>query len=730
MYSIEEVGLVKIDLLGNRCLTEIQETLEWVSGREPTWASHDRSFKKSSQSSSQSSSRTSSLSNLSPQASPLPSNFSLQAIPDHDEKTARLLETGETLGCFQLESPAMRQLLRQLRVQNVKDCIAAVALIRPGPAEGGMKEKYIRRSRGLEPIDFLHPSLKKVLEPNFGIILYEEDVMQVISVLTQKTLAEADELRSAIKKCKAPEELLELENDFVGKAITNGLPPSLALEAWNDLQRFASYCFNKAHASGYGLLAYQSAYLKAHYPVEFTCALLNHHAGMYSKRTLIEEARRLGVTILPPCVNHSSRTHRVENYSPSLHSTKNDVSKKPCIDNGCTEGDDAKGKSAKGRNVKGSGVEVHETEGDGVENGSVEGSNVEEKGAEKNQAKRIQARKNQAGNQAGNQEKAESSSHQDNQKDSNSRPVFSKAVRLALTQIKGLSRQSITRILKERPFASLNDLIRRTNIPRRELEALILVGALDFTGQLRPQLIWELETTHKSQRDRGELSLFTGLSPEDLQRDSSSSSKVPPSKAGSSKAPSSNTPSSNTTSSDAGSSKATSSGTSSSSPSPSEGALPAGDPLWNPEYPDLPDYTDLYRLVCELRYLDLNVSQHPFKVLLDLPDFQGRVFARAFSTLDPERRVQAGQFVRVAGLMAARRRTPTKTGQSMQFLTLEDETGLVEATLFPREYKRYAALLRGLGPFVAEGTVDDTYGSLTLSVKKLKKVNVETLSEQ
>ncbi|MBI4582922.1 MAG: DNA polymerase III subunit alpha [Planctomycetes bacterium] len=522
MYSIEDVGLVKIDLLGNRCLTEIQETIERAG-------------------------------------------LDLESIPDRDPAAVELLCSGRTVGCFQIESPAMRSLLRQLKVRSIRDCIAAVAIIRPGPAEGGMKERFILRVNGAEPAEFLHPALRPVLEENHGVILYEEDVMRVIAALTGWPLAEGDSMRSALKKCRSDEERRDLENRFASAAIRNGIEPDVAAAAWRGLLQFSRYCFNKAHASGYGLLAYQSAYLKAHCPAEFACALLNHHAGMYSLRTIAEEARRMGVAILPPCANRSEGRHILE----------------------------------------------------------------EAPGAAR------------------------------------------KAIRLGLLQVKGLSHISIEAILAGRPFRSLNDLLRRAQIPRRELEALILAGAIDFTGLNRPQLLWELESTYDGERGRGDLGL---LAPEDCRL----------------------------------------------------------------EYPPLPDYTPLQKVIHELRHLELALTAHPLALLADRPELKGRVPAAAITGAAPgkpaggaagspaARPGQRGRRVRVAGLLAACRRARTRSGRMMEFVTLEDESGVIEGTLFPEVFERHGSALQSLGPYVAEGTVEDHYGAVTVNLQWIRRLPFDT----
>jgi DNA polymerase III alpha subunit len=294
MEAIEAVGLVKIDLLGNRAISTIAETLMVLKscGEAPP---------------------------------------ALESIPHDDPAAARLLTSGETLGCFQLESPGMRNLLRMLRTRDLDGAIAALSLIRPGPAGSGMKERFVRRARGMEATAYLHPSLEGLLESTYGVLLYEEDVIQVASAIGGFDRAVGDLLRRAIAAATAvaadpalgerpaPLRALgngedpwrggsvrELANRFVAAAVRNGIAVDTAQEVWRELARFGSYAFCKAHASGYGVLAYQSTYLKAHHPGAFHAALLNNHQGMYPLRVHVEDARRRGVRLAPPCVHRSA----------------------------------------------------------------------------------------------------------------------------------------------------------------------------------------------------------------------------------------------------------------------------------------------------------------------------------------------------------------------------------------------------------------------------------------
>ncbi len=275
MRSIEKIGLVKIDLLGNRALSVLRDTVELVR-------------------------RTRRI------------RIDLEATPDPSPVAAPLLAAGDALGVFQIESPGMRNLLRQLRPRDLDGVIAALSLIRPGPAGSGMKDLYVLRARGLAPHVPGDPRMDRVLRGNHGILLYEEDVMRVVALVAGVPMDDADGVRRAIGKARTPEEWRALERWFVARAVQNGFAPDAARAIWADLARFGAYAFCKAHASGYGVLAHRMAHLKALYPAEFAVAFLNNGAGMYPSRVHVEDARRRGVEIRGPCVARSGAEFSVE----------------------------------------------------------------------------------------------------------------------------------------------------------------------------------------------------------------------------------------------------------------------------------------------------------------------------------------------------------------------------------------------------------------------------------
>ncbi|MFC1564436.1 DNA polymerase III subunit alpha [candidate division KSB1 bacterium] len=261
MHSIEKLGLVKMDILGVRGLSVIADCMEATGIKD------------------------------------------MDEIPEGDKPTLKMIKSGKTVGCFQLESPAIRGTIKKMKIQNLDDIIDAIAIIRPGPAEGGMKDAFIRRRAGQEKIQYPHPLLEPILKETYGIVVYQEQVLKVASVIAGFSYSEADMLRRAMTKSRSPETLNPIRAKFIEGADRNGIREARAAEIWQFLENFVGYGFNKAHSSSYGLLAYQSAYLKRYHPVPFMTAVLNNGGGFYSLAEYIEEARRLGITIEPPDVN-------------------------------------------------------------------------------------------------------------------------------------------------------------------------------------------------------------------------------------------------------------------------------------------------------------------------------------------------------------------------------------------------------------------------------------------
>jgi DNA polymerase III alpha subunit len=280
LSSIEKLGLVKIDLLGIRGLTVLGEVADQIQ----SW--HQSEFKNGLQ--------------------------VLEQIPHGDPDTATTVSNAKTIGCFQIESPGMRATLREINAKSVEDVMAALALYRPGPLRGGLRDAFVRRFRGEEQVIHIHPSLKILLEDTLGVILYQEQVLRIAHELGGLSIAQADILRRAMSHFDPGGVMVTLRNHFIqGAAQRHDVPTETAERIWDMMAAFAGYGFPKAHAASYAQLAWNSAWCKTHYPAEFMCAVLGFGGGYYSQRVYMMEARRLGLTVNPPHVNHANERFRV-----------------------------------------------------------------------------------------------------------------------------------------------------------------------------------------------------------------------------------------------------------------------------------------------------------------------------------------------------------------------------------------------------------------------------------
>jgi DNA polymerase-3 subunit alpha len=268
MDQIEKLGLIKFDFLGLKTLTVIKHTLRLIEASTGE-------------------------------------NVDMDRIPLDDEATYRLCSEGKTTGVFQLESAGMKELLRRLRPEVFEDMIALVALYRPGPLGSNMVEEFIAGKHGKTRINYFLPQLAPVLKETYGVILYQEQVMKIAQILAKYSLAEADELRKAIGKKK--QDVMESHrNRFIEGASHNGANAPLARKLFDLIEKFGGYGFNKSHSAAYALIAYQTAYLKAHYPVPFMTALLTQDMGNQDKTIKnIAECREMEIRILPPDLNES-----------------------------------------------------------------------------------------------------------------------------------------------------------------------------------------------------------------------------------------------------------------------------------------------------------------------------------------------------------------------------------------------------------------------------------------
>jgi Bacterial DNA polymerase III alpha subunit finger domain/Bacterial DNA polymerase III alpha NTPase domain len=271
MYIAEEMGFEKLDILSQRGIGHIKEAVEIIvdnGGKEIDIHQVDRFFA--------------------------------------DPKVRQQLKDGETIGCFYIESPAMRGLLKKLRCDNYISLVAASSIIRPGVAKSGMMREYIRRFHHPNDFTYLHPVLKEQLSETYGVMVFQEDVIKVAHHFAGLDLAEADVLRRAMSgKFRSLREFRLIEEKYFANCRELGRSDEVAAEVWRQIESFAGYSFSKAHSASYAVESFQSLYLKAHHPLEFMVAVINNFGGFYHTWVYFNEAQRQGATIELPCINRS-----------------------------------------------------------------------------------------------------------------------------------------------------------------------------------------------------------------------------------------------------------------------------------------------------------------------------------------------------------------------------------------------------------------------------------------
>ena len=271
MYSAEKLGLVKIDVLSQRGIAHIRDAKELAERNHGVHIDIHQ----------------------------------VEALKE-DALVKQQLLKAETCGCFYIESPAMRGLLRKLRCSDYKTLVAASSIIRPGVARSGMMREYIQRFHHPDTVDYKHPLLKKLLEDTYGVMIYQEDVLKVGHYFAGLDLAEADVLRRMMgHKMRDKSEFEQVTKRFFDNCRAKGYPDALVQELWRQIESFSGYSFSKAHSASYAVESYQSLYLKSHYPLEFQVSVINNFGGFYRSWFYFNEARRMGAKVHLPCVNHS-----------------------------------------------------------------------------------------------------------------------------------------------------------------------------------------------------------------------------------------------------------------------------------------------------------------------------------------------------------------------------------------------------------------------------------------
>ncbi len=283
MYTAEEIGFEKLDILSQRGIGHIRESAEIIL--------RNRGI-----------------------------DVDVHAVQKFktDEKVREYLRMGETKGCFYIESPAMRGLLKKLKCDNYTTLVAASSVIRPGVARSGMMKEYIYRFHNPGKFEYIHPVMKEQLEETFGVMVYQEDVLKVCHHFAGLDLADADTLRRAMSgKHRSKQEMQRIVERFFSNCREKGYSEEVTKEVWRQIESFAGYSFSKAHSASYAVESFQSLWLKAHYPLEFMVAVINNFGGFYRTWVYVHEARRFGASIQLPCVNKS--TYKTTIYGTDIY---------------------------------------------------------------------------------------------------------------------------------------------------------------------------------------------------------------------------------------------------------------------------------------------------------------------------------------------------------------------------------------------------------------------------
>jgi len=297
MNAIEALGLIKMDLLGQRGLTTMSLALDNIEKEVGEIKEVEEK-------------RGVAADGITP--CPKARTIDFTAIPENDPATCAVIAEGRTMGVFQIESPGMRGLLRTMKARTLEEMAAALALIRPGASEYGSKELFLRRVRKQEPVVYAHESLKGILGDTLGVCIYQEQVMQIAQAVGSMSLAEADLVRRSAAKFSGQRERERLRGKFLKAAEQMGLQGAEREETWMMVEKFAGFGFCKAHAATYADISYRMTYLKTHHTAEFLAAMCSAGAGFYHVSAYVEEAKRWGIAVLLPSVNHSRMEYTAE----------------------------------------------------------------------------------------------------------------------------------------------------------------------------------------------------------------------------------------------------------------------------------------------------------------------------------------------------------------------------------------------------------------------------------
>ncbi|HET9861029.1 MAG TPA: DNA polymerase III subunit alpha [Nocardioidaceae bacterium] len=565
-----------------------------------------------------------------------------EQVPFDDPATFSMISQAKTLGCFQIESPGQRELVGKSGIGSFEDIITDISLFRPGPVKSDMVTPYLNAKQGWKMPHYLHEDLRPILEQTGGVVVFHEQVIEMIAQFTGCTLAEADEARRALGDVEG---MAEAKLWFFPRAMGRGYPRSLVEQVWKVLEAFASFGFCKAHAAAFALPTYQSAWMKAHYPAHFLAGVLTHDPGMYPKRLILDDARQFGVAVLGLDVNASEKEYVVEQVSSWA----------------APEGSSSQPPSPLVPRFEGASP-IHAPRpapGPGLPDGRAYG------------------------------------------------------IRLALSEVKGISEAEVNRVVAARPYHSLTDFWHRARVSRPVVERLVLAGGFDSVygigsplpgggvrrrGKVtRRDLLLQVADLDRQARavdraDKGRSRGLTGRGPAADRRsspDRRSSLSRPESAAAERAAEAAGRNSSDPLERrDPGvweRASAQSKATRPAAPVTSvQLALDLGDTP-DGEVSGLPEMNASERVRAELEILGLDVSRHVVDFYTAFLDDLGVTRSR-----DLLRQRSKAELL-VAGVKVATQTPPIRSGRRVIFLTLDDSTGPVDATFFEDAQGPYAA---------------------------------------
>ncbi|WP_145047812.1 DNA polymerase III subunit alpha [Paenibacillus xylanexedens] len=598
MENLEAIGLLKMDFLGLRTLSIIERCLRWIGehGEVPDF----------------------------------------RHIPDDDAQTYEMLGRGDTMGIFQLESAGIRRVMKDMKPSVFEDIISVLALYRPGPME--FISKYIQGKHGQIEVDYPHTDLEPILKDTYGIIVYQEQIMQIASRMAGFSLGEADLLRRAVSKKKR--EVLDLERGhFVQGSLKQGYSEAEADLVYDMIVKFANYGFPRAHAAAYGVLAFQTAYLKAHYPVHFMASMLTAVMGSHRKvAEYVVECRRMEIEVLPPDVNESGilftpvfTATTSSDRQESNATTQTDENTEEEATNGHDDGYDhvhygdaplpddpgpepgEEGATYEWQTSTAITEPSAKPEGTGVVTAATAGYSSEEE--------------NSASQPAVSFTDAGSSVESDEEAQTLTTPG---AIRFGLAAVKNVGTQAMESIMivrKERPFDSLLDFCRRVDLRvcnKRVIESLIQAGAFDSLPGHRAQLLAMLDETveaalkWRKEREDLQIQLFDFVE----------------------------------------------------------------TPNWEIEYPEIPPFSASQQLELERELLGLYLSGHP------LDDFEKILESSGADRIMELTEAADDTMAVAAGMVVSVKSITTKQGKAMAFMELEDQIERCEVVLFPEVWRR------------------------------------------